>query len=142
MPLTGIYVKLRNAVTCGDPRPMLNVQLAARFVPVMHPDPAWLCVPKRVPGALSRALLAEQDPSGQSQECLPQDSPRLDDMCDGDTPLRVGHSQPSRLPSVKLRLPAVQGQRIMNFHVGGRWAQSWRHVQRLPVQGGQGRKDH
>jgi len=28
-PLTGIYVKLRNAVTCGDPRPMLDVQLAA-----------------------------------------------------------------------------------------------------------------
>jgi hypothetical protein len=40
MPLTCIYVKLRNAVTCGCPWLMLDVQLAARFVPVMHPDPA------------------------------------------------------------------------------------------------------
>jgi hypothetical protein len=30
------YVKLRNAVTCGDSRATLNVQLAARLVPVMH----------------------------------------------------------------------------------------------------------
>ena len=30
------YVKLRSAVTCGCPRLMLNVQLAARFAPVMH----------------------------------------------------------------------------------------------------------
>ena len=30
----GIYVEPRNAVTCGDPRLMLTVQLAARFVPV------------------------------------------------------------------------------------------------------------
>jgi hypothetical protein len=34
------YVKLRTAATCGPPRPMLNVQLAIRFVPVMHPDSA------------------------------------------------------------------------------------------------------
>src|SRR5260370_42091345 len=28
MPLTSIYVKPRNAVTCDDPRPVLDVQLA------------------------------------------------------------------------------------------------------------------
>jgi hypothetical protein len=31
------------------PSLMLDVQLAARFVPVMHPDPAWLCTRERVP---------------------------------------------------------------------------------------------
>jgi len=40
-PLTGIYVKLRDALACGDPRPMPDGQPAARFAPVMHPDPAW-----------------------------------------------------------------------------------------------------
>ena len=34
------YVKPCSAVTCGFARLMLNVQLAARFAPVMHPDPA------------------------------------------------------------------------------------------------------
>ena len=38
MPLTSIYVKPRNAVTCGEPSLMLNVQLAVRFAPVMHPS--------------------------------------------------------------------------------------------------------
>jgi hypothetical protein len=34
------YVKPRSAVTRGFPRLMVDVQLAARFAPVMHPDPA------------------------------------------------------------------------------------------------------
>ena len=36
LPLTGIYVKPRDAAACGDPRLMLDVQLAVRFAPVIH----------------------------------------------------------------------------------------------------------
>jgi hypothetical protein len=36
VPVPAAYAKLRIALACTNFQPMLNVQLAARFVPVMH----------------------------------------------------------------------------------------------------------
>ena len=58
------YVKLRNAATCGFLWLMLNVQLAARFAPVMHRI-LHSYAPGNGPAALARA------PAARHGTCYP-----------------------------------------------------------------------
>jgi hypothetical protein len=59
-PLTCIYVKLRNAATCDDPRPMLDVQSASAVPRRTSRAPRGLSSPASLAGLTGPALPARQ----------------------------------------------------------------------------------